>query len=190
MYKDRNPTHGCWYSPASDSKARKQQLGRWLKFLNLPKDYELISYHPTELNTQDFLSLVQPLSADGVKGKMLLFSPTSPAGTEIFNTLRNRLEASTALPFTTANEHQPCTSAVLKHREIPFSPSLLCPLALPIHLLGLWLTSVTVMGCCHRAGQHRTAPNRVLPRAAETSTNNRSPSRAGDLSEWSAHFQS
>lgn len=47
--KDGNQTRVCWCSPASDSKGyRKQQQGRGLRSLNLPRDYKWISYHPQD----------------------------------------------------------------------------------------------------------------------------------------------
>lgn len=75
---------------------------------------------------------------------MLLPSSSSPpAGTEKFNTLRNRLEARTALPFTTANEHQTCALAVLKQWQkhhfhpLSFGPGSAHPPAVPVaHLTG------------------------------------------------------
>lgn len=188
MYKDGNPTHVCWYFPTSNSKAREQQQGRWLKFLNLPGDYKLISYHPTELKGQDFLPQFSP---DEVKGKMLLLSPAALQPAQKYSTLLGT-------GWKQAQHyHSPLlmnvSLALQLYRntdKLHFHPLSFAP----------WLFPSSCWDC---GSPHRQAWAAVTELASrecselrpssctETATNkNRSPSRAEDLSKWSAHFQS
>lgn len=176
------------------SKARKQQLGRGFKFLNLPEDYKLISYHSTEEGWRIRISFPWFSCSLLMEFRVKCFS--SP---QLPSSRHRNIQPLLGTGWKQAQHYHPPLLMNIRlalqlywnidrNTIFTLSPSPLGsshpPAVTVVHLTG-------DMACSYRVGQQRTAPNWSLSHATETWTNkNRSPSRARDLCKWCAHFQS